>query len=435
MFIKEIVRLDAAKRKITISLSREEVEKAFQNAEREVALLKRRPLGDKQLGENPKATEENAIATRATKNLAEQGCREAICEAGIRIVANPNITIKALAERERDFSFEAVCTVVPEFSLADYNELHVVVDSDLDVSEQDIDDRFCAIQRRSAKKEKQSGASIGSGDEVTISFDSYIDGKGYEGSSVEHFAYQMGSRALPASFEAGLLGMRAGDRKKIEFKVPVDFENEAIAGKIASFRVVVEDVGSCILPDIDDAFAQTFGYKDLAEWREKIRVQIAQEKKNIYETSKEKRVREELAKLLQGEISPDMITAQSYRLLEAFKQEVSQQQIAFEEYCRFLNTSEDDIRKEMEAHAAVMLKENLALESLFRSLNSTAVEKDFEKTIEIVSRENNMSQPIAFHALNEEQREAIREMTMHRIATEWLLANAAFEHVPSTRAS
>lgn len=423
----EIVeRLNETERKAVITLSVDEVEVAYEAAECEVKKLKMRPLGTKQLGGDSKAAEQNAIATRATRLLAEESCRQVIEARKDRITANPKIDIKALAQKGQDFTFEALYAVVPEFELGMHREIRVSVSADLEVTDNDINERLSIIQQRSAKEKHNSKSVISSVDEVKLSFESFIDGKEYEGSSVEHFSYKMGSEDLPSAFELGLTGMRAGESKSIKFVIPEDFGNEFIAGKHARFDIRVESVTSRFLPELTDEFAKSFGYENLDDWRMKIRADIVQEKRNIYEMNCEKRAREELALLLQGDIPQEMITSQTYRLLEAFKQELSQQQISFEQYCQFLSVTEEDIRREMKENAETMLKENLALESLFRLLDIEITDKELSKTAEVATTENNMSEPLLLDSMTSDQRGAIYEMTMHRIATEWLLENAIF---------
>jgi trigger factor len=421
-----IEQINNVDRKATITVTAAEVELAFISAEREVAKLAGRPLGPKQVGEDPQASQENAIAVRATRLLATQCCQRALQAHSQRLASNPQIDVQELAVRGQEFVFQASYAVVPELSLSDINNICVQVPCDLEVSDEDVVARMAAIQQRSCDETKNSQQGIGATDAVSISFTSTIDDKSYDGSTVEQMDYQLGSLDLPEQFEAGLLGMRAGENRIIQFVIPANFANPEIAGSIACFNVQVNSVTTRRLPELNDQFAQSFGYQDMADWRAKLHCDIAREKQNIYDLNCEKRAREELASRLQGEIPEQMVAAQTQRMLEALKQELSLQQINFSQYCQYLNTNEENIKTEMQTNAKVMLRENLALESLFRQLGVQIDEAQLEKTIQIVSVENNMAEPMQLATLSLEQRNAMTEMTMQRIATEWLLENAVF---------
>lgn len=419
-------RVNATERKARIVVAREAVDKAFDNARFEIQKLKMRPLGEKQLGLDPRATEENATATRATRQIAETQCRAFVDEHGLRLIANPKIEVKELAVEGEEFAFEATLSVVPEYLLKDHANLVVEVPKDIVATDEDIDARLGEVRSRSAQETKKSTAPIGSGDVVRVSFENFLDGEAYEGNVVHGYNYEMGSLELPAAFEEGLLGLVQGDDKTIDFVVPEDFPNEEIAGRRARFDVHVDEVTSRVLPEVDDAFAQGFGYEDLAAWREKLRVSISQEKEGIYEMNCEKRAREELADRLDGEPDSAMVKLQTERMLQAFRQELSGQGIQFEEYCSMLNLTEDQIKQNMEEEAGQMLRENLALESLFRELGQEIGEDDLQTTLSQMALETGAS---AFGPLGElsfDQKGALREMTMHRLATEWLMNNASF---------
>lgn len=80
----------------------------------------------------------------------------------------------------------------------------------------------------------------------------------------------------------------------------------------------------------------------------------------------------------------------------------------------------------MREESAVMLRENLALESLFRAKGMRIGRQDLETTVSIMAEENGMLQAVTFEQFNNEQQAAIREMTMHRMATDWLMRNVRF---------
>ena len=419
-------KIDASKVLVEVSVSSQEVDRAFAVAKDTVASLKERPLGVKQLGEDPEATERNAVATRATREVVEQGIRRAIDAHGLRLSANPKIDLDVLAEAGKPFAFSIELDVVPEFEITGYSNLEIAVASDLAVTQEDIDARLEAVRNRAAHVEKDSEKPISENDIVELSFTSYLDGEAYEGNSAQGYSYTMGSHDLPEGFEQGLMGLVTGDEKTIEFTVPADYPNGEIAGKRARFDVRIGRVASCTLPLLDDDFAREFGYADLAAWRKKLEGELAREKEGDYQLRCEKAVREELGGRLVGTVDDAMIDAHAERMFFAFKADLEQQGIPFEEYCRFLNLSESSVKEEMRKESETILRENLALESLFRALDMRITDEDVRATAAQMALSGGMEAPGALSDFSADQQSALHEMTMHRLATEWLLDHATF---------
>lgn len=422
----KIKKTDEKHRDLEIVVSSDEVNKALERARVLVTELSKRPLGSKQLGADPEQTKENAVRVRATREIAEGAIRKAVEEYNLRLASNPKSELEELVEQDKPYSFTVAVEVVPEFELEEFDKLTVSYDANLTVSDEEVDQRLEEIRSRSASVEKDSSAPISDNDIVDISFESFIDGEAYEGSTAKGYAYTMGSLYLPADFEAGLMGLKAGDSASIEFVVPEDYGNDDIAGKKARFDVTINRVASCTLPDVDDTFAKDFGYESLGAWKEKIHGELKAQKEGEIEERKEKSARELLASKLLGRPDASMIDAAVERMFQAFKTDLKQQGIDFVEYCRFLNLTEKSVKEEMREEAQGMLLENLALESLFRKQGMKINDTELNKTVAQLAEDSGMPQSVSFLEFNKEQQDAIREMTMHRMATEWLLENSEF---------
>lgn len=422
----KVTEVGNAKVRLDITVPAEDVDEALVQAELVVKGLKQRPLGKKQLGADPEETTKNAIMNRATRSVVERSIHRAVDENGIRLTRNPKLNLDLVVEKSEPFSFSVVLDTVPRYQLADYRGLVVHVEDNREVTREDIDRRLEEIRGRSADVEKDSDKPISDGDIVELSFTSYLDGQPYQGNSAHGYTYSLGSGHLPEGFEDGLKGMRAGDEKSIEFSVPDDYPNGTIAGHKARFDVSVDRVASCTFPDVDDAFARSFGYEDLAAWREKIAGELALQKEEQYEVDRERAAREVLASRLLGEVDGVLVDSHAAGLMHAFKEDLKNQGTSFEEYCKFLGLTEEDIISEMREESAAMLRENLALESLFRAQGMHIAADDLETTVSIMAEENGMFQAVSFNQFNNEQQSAIREMTMHRMATDWLIRNASF---------
>ena len=115
--------------------------------------------------------------------------------------------------------------------------------------------------------------SAAEGDRLEIDFQGTIDGQPFSGNSASNVPLELGSGAMIPGFEEQLTGSSAGDRKTIEVTFPADYASKEVAGKTAQFDVSVNAVAEAVLPELDDAFAKTFGVGDggLDKLREEVR--------------------------------------------------------------------------------------------------------------------------------------------------------------------
>ena len=416
---------------VDFSIDAAEVDRAIENAERLVAALKERPLGKKQLGSDPEQTTRNAVLSRATRAVAERAIRDVVESRNIRLTSNPKTEIENLVVPGTPYLFSMELDIVPEYDISGFENLIVMYQAQDEVSDEDVEQRLEEIQSRCAEVERDSKKPIADNYIVELSFESFIDGQPYEGSVAEGYTYTVGSGQLPDAFEEGLRGLRTGDERSIEFVVPQDYANVDIAGKTARFDVTVGRVAACELPEINDEFAKSFGYESLEFWKEKIRKELAIQEEHEAEERREDAAREALADLLEEPAPPELVNARAEQLLLAFKQDLSNQGTSFEEYCRFLGLSERDVRDEMREESATLLRENLALEALFRALGYELNDEEVQRTVTYLAEDSGAPSSTSINEFNQEQQMAIREMTMHRMATEWLMSHAKFEEAGS----
>ena len=80
-------------------------------------------------------------------------------------------------------------------------------------------------------------------------------------------------------FSEKLVGLEAESPTGFDLEIAEDFSDENIAGKTATFQVIVKDVKERILPELNDEFAQSIGegYESLENLREEIDESIKNE--------------------------------------------------------------------------------------------------------------------------------------------------------------
>lgn len=97
------------------------------------------------------------------------------------------------------------------------------------------------------------------GDTVNINYVGKKDGVAFEGGtddSEEGFDLELGSNTFIDGFEAGLIGVIAGEVRDLELTFPENYGNADLAGQAVVFTVTVNSVKESVVPELTDEFAR-----------------------------------------------------------------------------------------------------------------------------------------------------------------------------------
>ena len=216
---------------------------------------------------------------------------EAAREAGLRPAAPPKIS-QLDHEPGGDLTFTAELDVWPEIKAEHYENLavtrmvHEVADEEIGAQLEDL--------RRNQATERVVERPLANGD-VLVADLQRLDDSGLPiiGDKYEKHHILIGDEnALSPEFEEALVGMSAGEERKVRFAYRDDLPNEEFAGQTAHFAVAAHEVRERTLPELDDEFAKDLGeqFQTLDDLREHLSGQIQQR----WEYMAQQRLRSEL---------------------------------------------------------------------------------------------------------------------------------------------
>jgi len=162
--------------------------------------------------------------------------------------------------------FQLVVPLPPEVDLGDYSDLRVETPA-VEVTEADVDEVLeQARNSRVSHEVVERAAALN--DIVKVD----IVGKVGENTIMDNHDWELTLRGesgwLPG-FDESFVGLSADDEKEFEITYPEDSLSK-YKGQTAHFKVHVKEVRAKVLPELDDAFAQSLGeYSDLADYRSK----------------------------------------------------------------------------------------------------------------------------------------------------------------------
>ncbi len=119
-------------------------------------------------------------------------------------------------------------------------------------------------------EDRKKGSKAKDGDQVVIDFLGKVDGEPFEGGAAEDYPLVLGSNSFIPGFEAGLVGVKAGDEKDVEVTFPETYGAANLAGKAAVFSCTIKAVKEPKAAEINDALATQFGAEDLVALKAQI---------------------------------------------------------------------------------------------------------------------------------------------------------------------
>jgi trigger factor len=180
-----------------------------------------------------------------------------------------------------EIEYTATFEVMPEIGKIDISGLEIskptssVTDSDIDTMIETL-----RMQRRTFQPVERT---VQAGDMVLFEYAAEAGGARHPATGYDRVGTLVGSGAFLAEVESALVGHTAGDDFTVDATFPAAFREPLIAGKTAKVEVKVVRVQEPHMPDVDEAFAASFGIKDggLSKFREDVRANLERELRGV----------------------------------------------------------------------------------------------------------------------------------------------------------
>jgi trigger factor len=239
---------------------------------------------------------------------------EAVKSQNFRVAGYPRFQPVSDAAADR-VEFNATFEVYPEIVVGDLSSARVARPR-TEVGEKDVDATIETLRRQRAPfAPVERAAQLG--DMVNIDFDGRIGGAPFEGGEGRNFGVVLGEGRMLPDFEKPLSGMKAGEKKTVEFTFPQDYA-EAVKGKLVEFTITMNHVNEPRLPAVDEAFARSLGVEsgDVAKMRAEIRANIERETRKKIQAKLKEQVMDGLLAASSFEVPRALVDAEIERLRE-----------------------------------------------------------------------------------------------------------------------
>ena len=239
--------------------------------------------------------------------VMSQSFYEAVRQEDLRPAGQPTIEPRSLING-RDIEFTATFEVYPEIDLIDFAKLSI--DKPLSSVEDADVDRMIEVLRNQQATWEPADRAAADADRVNIDFLGRRDGEAFEGGTAKGSDLVLGSGRMVPGFEAGIVGMAAGETRMVAITMPENYHAEALKGAAVEFEITVNSVSARKQPELDDAFFARFGVSDggMDAFRVEVRNNMERELRQALRNKLKSRVLEALLERTEVEVPVSLVS-------------------------------------------------------------------------------------------------------------------------------
>ncbi len=333
-------------------------------------------------GKAPRAVVEKMYGSEVFYEDAMQDCYpdalyDAAKEAGIEIVKVESL--EAVEASKNGFTFKTNVIVKPTMEINNYKGIEVEKKS-TEVTDELIDAEIEKIRERNSRMVSVEDRACENGDTAVIDFEGFADGVAFEGGKAENYNLKLGSGNFIPGFEEQIVGHKTGEEFSINVKFPEDYQAEELKGKDAEFKIVLHEIKTTELPEVDDEFVKDVTDKDtLDEWKEELKETVAARLADEADKDVDDQIANKLMELLEGEIPEAMFENQANEMVREFDMRLRSQGLDMNTYMQYMGMDPNSLTDMYKDEAEKRVKLRLALETVAVKENIEVSSDDLEE--------------------------------------------------------
>lgn len=290
---------------------------------------------------------------------------DAVREHDLAPIADPDINIDDIEEGQ-PLTFTATLEVRPRLELTPEDYKGVKVDRPpVEVTAADVDQFVDRLRDRFAELEVV-GRPAGTGDYVVADIRGTLHDEEIPEATLPDFLYEVGSGVVVDKLDDELEGKRAGEILKFNAPLPDGFGDRA--GLEVSFQVLVKEVKTKKLPEVDDEFAKTASEFDtISELRADLTTKLTEQQELDADHAVRDRVLEAMINTVEAEIPERLVDEETESRVQAATERAERAGTTLDQALEAQGWDELRFRADARDHAIRGIKADLVLESVART--------------------------------------------------------------------
>lgn len=301
--------------------------------------------------------------------------RELMTKNDLIPVIEPKVDIKHICDDCVTFAFTVITK--PEIKLGAYKDLKVKKEEPK-VTKEEIATEIESLRNKFADVVVKEDGEVVLGNTAIIDFEGFVDGKALEGGTGSNYPLEIGSHTFIPGFEEGLVGMKVNEEKELKLKFPDNYTDE-LKGKDVTFKVKVTSIKERILPELNKAFYEDLGYKDIKDEKElnlEVEKSLKAKKAVDIENNYIEELLEKASNNMKVELNKEIIEEELHRMIHQYEDQLKMQGLSLEQYFEFTKGNMDDLKKNMTPEAEKRIKYRYLLEEIAVKEDIKITDKD-----------------------------------------------------------
>jgi trigger factor len=225
---------------------------------------------------------ETEIQNEAKRKLISDSYRKAVADEKLTVVGPPDIEEIVFAPRQK-CQFAATLEIAPEFQLPEYKGLPARREIG-GVTPEDVEKALHLLGERQTQFQIVA-RELKEGDVAVVNYTGFCDGKPITETAPtakglaekKAFWINVDATSFIPGFGVQLAGMKAGDKRTVTVDFPPDFVTPQLAGKKGVYEVELAEARQKVAPELNEAFAKSFGADSMEKLREGVRADLQNE--------------------------------------------------------------------------------------------------------------------------------------------------------------
>ena len=299
-------------------------------------------------------------------------------------IIQPNVDIKDINEEGVTFIFTIITK--PDVKIKNYKGL-TIKKEEVKVEKEEVDheiehllEEYTEIVTKDGKLENSNIA--------VIDYEGFRDGEAFDGGKGENYSLEIGSNTFIPGFEEKLIGMKAGEEKDIELTFPEEYHAKDLAGKDVVFHVKVNEVKAKIKRELDKEFFEDLGIDGVTDedsLYKKVEEDIKSHKDREAENKYIDNLLEAVSKNVEVDIPEEIVEDEIQVSLKRVERNMMQQGLSMDIYFKLTNSTEEDLKNQLEPEAYKNVLYRFMLEELMNIENVKVTEDDANKEIDKIA--------------------------------------------------
>jgi trigger factor len=349
---------------------------------------------------------EEVLADLVQKSYTDAVLQEKLQPAGAPKIEQEN-------DSDRGFAYVATLEIMPDVVLKDLDKIKIekpvvsIDDTDMEAMIQKLREQkatWTEVERKSQQ-----------GDRVTCDFSGELKGEPISGGKGSNVPVVLGQGQMLPDFEKGLTGVKAGDETSFKVKFPKDYHAEDLQGQKVDFTVKVHRVEAIELPEVDEAFAQSFNVSEggVERFRQDVRENMEREAAQKVRLDVREQVMDGLLDLNALEI-PQTLKHQEMHSM----QHDAMRRMGIEDHSQAPPMSNFADAAEKRVRLGLLLRQLIADQKL--TLDQDRLRAHVE---EICAGYESADEMVEMYMNNPDVLKRVEPMALEQVAVDWLLAH------------